>query len=63
MAIEVTKLSLIDPTKYKDGDIFITDRSIAILQNGKVETLVKQNDVQKLIQKEVAKQLKKVTEQ
>ena len=56
--IKVERLNLIDPTKYSEGDFFVTDRSVAILHNGKVETLVKQADVRKIIREEVKKVLK-----
>ena len=54
---KVTSLSKVDKTRYKEGDIFMTSQSIAILHNGKMETLVKQSDVRKLVRDE----LKKVT--
>lgn len=53
--IKVERLNLINPTKYSEGNIFLTDRSIAILHNGKVETLVKQSDVRKMVREEVKK--------
>ena len=56
--IKVDRLTMIDPTKYSEGDLFLTDRSIAILHNGKVETLVKQSDVKKMVRDEVKKVLK-----
>lgn len=56
--IKVERLDRIDPTRYSEGDIFVTDRSVAILHNGKVETLVKQSEVRKMIREEVKKVLK-----
>ena len=56
--IKVDRLTMIDPTKYSEGDLFLTDRSIAIVLNGKVESLVKQTDVKKMIREEVKKVLK-----
>ena len=56
--IKVDRLTMIDPTKYSEGDLFLTDRSIAIVHNGKVETLVKQSDVKKMVREEVKKGLK-----
>ena len=53
--IKVERLNAIDPTKYSEGTLFSTDRSIAILHNGKVETLVKQSDVRKMVREEVKK--------
>ena len=53
--IKVERLNGIDPTKYSEGNLFLTDRSIAILHNGKVETLVKQSDVRKMVRDEVKK--------
>ena len=56
--IKVERLNIIDPTKYREGDLFLTDRTIAILNNGKVETLVKQTDVRKIVREEIKKVLK-----
>ena len=56
--IKVKRLNNIDPTKYSEGDIFLTNLSVAILHNGKVETLVKQTDVRKMVRDEVKKVLK-----
>lgn len=57
--IKVNSLSKINPSKYIEGDLFLTDRSIAILQGGKVETLVKQTDIKKIVQNELKKAVKK----
>lgn len=56
--IKVERLNMIDATKYSEGDLFLTDRSIAMIHNGKVETLVKQSDVRKMVRDEVKKVLK-----
>lgn len=58
---DVQSLATVDTTNYKQGDIFITNRSIGILANGKIRTLetskpdlskyVKKEDVQKMIEK------------
>jgi len=56
--IKVERLTNIDPTKYSEGDLFLTDRSIAILHNGKIETLVKQSDVKKMVRDEIKNVLK-----
>lgn len=53
--IKVSNLSKIDPTKYIEGSIFITDKNVAILHGGKVETLVKQSDVRKIVRDELKK--------
>ena len=55
---KVNQLSKIDTTKYKEGTLFMTSQSIALLHNGKVEPLVKQSQIKKLIQDEVKKVLK-----
>lgn len=62
-AYEVKSLHTINVTNYKNGDLFITNRSIGILANGKIQTLetsktdlsqyVKKADVQKMIEKAV----------
>lgn len=53
--IKTASVSKIDPSKYSEGDLFLTDKSVAILQNGKVETLVKQSDIKKIIRDELKK--------
>ena len=53
--IKVSNLSKIDPTKYSEGSLFITDKSVGILHGGKVETLVKQSDVRKIVRDELKK--------
>lgn len=54
---EVNRLNRVDVTLYQPGDVFLTKQSIGILHNGKIETLVKQSDVRKMVRDE----LKKVT--
>lgn len=56
--IKVNQLSKINTTKYKEGTLFMTNQSIAIVHNGKVETLVKQSQVKKMIKDEVKKAVK-----
>lgn len=46
-AYRVRNLSKIDVTRYKDGDIFLTNRTIGILNNGKIEPLNKNNGLTK----------------
>lgn len=57
---EVKSLSTVDTTRYKQGDIFITNRSVGILVNGKIRTFVfdlsdyvKKDEVKKMIEKEL----------
>lgn len=56
--IKVNQLSKINTTKYKEGTLFMTNQSIGIVHNGKVETLVKQSQVKKMIKDEVKKAVK-----
>ena len=42
---EVKKLSEVNTTLYKNGDIFYTDRSIGILHKGKVKTIGSKPDL------------------
>lgn len=44
-AYRVTNLSKVNKTLYKEGDIFITDRSIGILANNKIETVGNKPDL------------------
>lgn len=59
-AYKVDNLSKVDTTRYEEGNLFLTDRSVGILLNGKIRPLnngsvnmrnyVKKNDVQKMIE-------------
>lgn len=58
-AYEVNSLNKVDPSKYVKGSLFMTNRSIGILNNGKIKTLstqsvnlkeyVKKDEVEKMI--------------
>lgn len=62
---KVTNLTRVDTTKYVEGDIFLTGRSVGILVNGQIKTFaasppnlknyVKKEDVKKMIQEELEK--------
>ena len=56
---EVNRLDTIDTTHYSNGDLFLTKQSIAIMHNYKIEPLVKQSDVKKMIRDEIKKVNKK----
>lgn len=65
--LKVNDLKKVDPTRYLEGDVFLTGRSIGILHNGKIEPMVKQSDLKEYVKKkDVAKliddALKKVKE-
>lgn len=49
---EVTNLSTVNTTLYKNGDIFYTDRSIGILHKGKVKKIVSTPDLTGYVKKE-----------
>lgn len=49
--IPVTKLENVDPTRYIEGDVFISDKHIGVLHQGKIEPLVKQSDLKGYIKK------------
>ena len=53
--VKVRTVSIVDPTRYTEGDVFITSKTINILANGKIEKLMTESDVKKLIQKEMKK--------
>lgn len=54
-AYKVSNLDKVDTTKYVDGDFFFTKKSIGIIHDGKMEKLVKQSDVRKIVRDEVKK--------
>lgn len=53
--IKVNNLSKVDTRNYKEGTVFITDHGVGVLLNGKIEALVKQSDLRKIIRQEVKK--------
>ena len=55
---QVENMSKVNVSRYIEGDLFITKQRVGILHNGKVETLVKQTDVRKMVREEVKKVLK-----
>lgn len=65
---KVESLNKVDTTKYIEGDIFITIRSVGILVDGKIKTIststpnlkdyVKKDDVQKMIDETLSKGVK-----
>ena len=62
---EVTSLSKVNTTLYKNGDLFFTNRSIGVLHNGKIKTIgnntpdlndyVKRTEVQQMIDEAIKK--------
>lgn len=54
----VENINKVDKTYYTDGDIFITKQRIAILHNNKMENLVKQSELRKIVREEIKKELK-----
>lgn len=56
---EVNNINKVDTTRYKNGDLFYTNRSVGILINGKIKIVpfnlpnmknyVKKDEVQKMI--------------
>lgn len=60
MVYTVDNIQNVNTTHYKEGDLFLTKNTIAVLHNGKIEALVKKSDVKKLIKDEVTKQMKQV---
>lgn len=53
--IKVSNLTKVDTRNYKEGTVFITDQSVGVLLNGKIEALVKQSELRKIIRQEVKK--------
>ena len=51
----VKQLNKVDTTKYKEGSVFLTKQSIAMLHDGKMEQLVKKSDIKQLVRKELKK--------
>jgi len=56
---QVTRLNDIDKTHYKEGDFFMTDRSLAVLMHNEIKTIpldlekyVTKKDLQQALKKE-----------
>src|SRR5699024_2301351 len=45
-AYKVNNLSKVDPRFYVEGDHFLTDRSVGILNNGKIKTLQRNENIE-----------------
>ena len=52
---QVENMSKVNVSRYIEGDVFMTKQRIGILHNGKIETLVKQSDVRKIVREELKK--------
>ena len=46
-AYKVNNLSKVDPRFYVEGDHFLTDRSVAILTNGKIKNILGNDQLEK----------------
>ncbi len=63
----VQELKHIDVTRYKEGDVFLSQKQIGIIQSGTVEVLMRQSDLKEYVKKKDVKKmiddtLKKVSE-
>lgn len=57
-AYKVKNLSKVNTTLYKEGDHFITDRSVGILVNGKLKTVGNDSpDLSEYVKREEVKQM------
>ena len=52
---QVENMSKVNVSRYIEGDVFMTKQRIGILHNGKIESLVKQSDVRKIVREELKK--------
>ena len=52
-AYRVNRLNTVDLKQYKEGDLFLTKQSIAILTNGELHPLITKDAVQKMIDKKL----------
>lgn len=65
MIVPVLDFKKVDVTRYKEGTIFSSDNQLAVLQNGKMDKLIKQSDLKGYVKKTdikklIAAQLKEV---
>ena len=49
--IHVTSLKKVDPSRYTEGDIFLSEKEKAILHRGKLDPLVSQSDLKGYVKK------------
>lgn len=54
---KVTDLKKVDPTRYVEGDVFITDKQLAVLHQGTIEPLVLLKDLKGYVKKTEIKKL------
>ena len=52
---QVENMSKVNVSRYIEGDVFMTKQRVGILHNGKIESLVKQSDVRKIVREELKK--------
>lgn len=45
--VTVSNMEKVDVTSYLEGDVFISEKKIGVLHNGKIETLVMESDLKK----------------
>ena len=55
--IQVNNLKKVDVTRYKEGDIFISEKEKAILHQGKLDPLVSQSDLKGYVKKKDVQKL------
>lgn len=49
--IHVQDLKKIDPSRYTEGQLFLSDKQIGIIHRGKIDPLVKQSEIKNLVTK------------
>ena len=54
---KVNDLKKVDPTRYVEGDVFITDKQFAVLHQGSLEPLVMLKDLKGYVKKTEIKKL------
>ena len=57
MIVPVIDLQKVDVTRYKEGTIFSSEGQLAVLQNGKMDKLIKQSDLKDYVKKKDVKKL------
>lgn len=53
--VEVNNLSKVNITNYKNGTLFFTNKSIALLKDGEMIPYLTEKDVKKMVKKELKK--------
>ena len=53
----VNNIGKVDISRYKEGDVFTSDKKIGMIHNGKMEMLVRESDLKEYVKKKDVQKL------